>query len=316
MPNSAPFFKTRAQGKLLLTGEYFVLDGALALALPVRYGQTLQVATAPENLHWQSLDHDGQPWFSAEFSMPKLNSIAATDPKTAETLVRLFAACRQQNPAFLTDHPGLQVITRNDFPRQWGLGTSSTLLAALARWAKVNPYSVLFDTLGGSGYDLACAYAEGPIWYQLQNGQPMVQPVDFQPPFADQLYFVYLDKKQDSRAGIERYRSQAREKHDYVEQISALTRRCTEATTLAAFENALAEHEDLVSEVLGLPRAKTLFFNDFWGEVKSLGAWGGDFVLVTSERSAEETQAFFNEKGFRVFIFYRDMTGFPRRSSF
>lgn len=311
MPSSEPFFKTRAQGKLLLTGEYFVLDGALALALPVRYGQTLQVANAPENLHWQSLDHHGEPWFSAEFSMPNLNIIEATDPKTAETLARLFATCRRQNPAFLTDHSGCQVTTRNDFPRSWGLGTSSTLLAALARWANVNPYSVLFDTLGGSGYDLACAYADGPIWYQLKNGQPMVQPVDFQPSFADHLYFVYLDKKQDSRAGIAHYRAQGERKYKYVAQISTLTRQCTEATTLAAFENALAEHEDLVSEVLGLPRAKKLFFNDFWGKVKSLGAWGGDFVLVTSERSSEETQAYFNEKGFQVFISYREMVGFP-----
>ncbi len=311
MPNSEPFFKTRARGKLLLTGEYFVLDGALALALPVRYGQTLQVASAPENLHWQSLDHEDQPWFSAVFSVPDLDIIEATDPKTAATLVSFFAACRRQNPAFLTDHQGLQVNTRNDFPRQWGLGTSSTLLAALARWAKVNPYPVLFNTLGGSGYDLACAYADGPLWYQLQNGQPMIQPVDFQPPFADQLYFVYLDKKQDSRAGIAHYRAQGEKKYEYVAQISRLTRQCTEATTLAQFENALAEHEKLVSEVLGLPRAKTLFFNDFWGEVKSLGAWGGDFVLVTSERSAQETQAYFNEKGFHVFTPYRDMVDFP-----
>lgn len=31
----------RANGKLLLTGEYLVLDGALSLAFPTRKGQTL-----------------------------------------------------------------------------------------------------------------------------------------------------------------------------------------------------------------------------------------------------------------------------------
>ncbi len=30
-----------AHGKLLLSGEYFVLDGALGLALPANYGQHL-----------------------------------------------------------------------------------------------------------------------------------------------------------------------------------------------------------------------------------------------------------------------------------
>ena len=54
-------FETRAQGKLLLTGEYFVLDGALSLALPVRYGQTLQVLPSekPGRLTWISRDADG-----------------------------------------------------------------------------------------------------------------------------------------------------------------------------------------------------------------------------------------------------------------
>ena len=137
-----------------------------------------------------------------------------------------------------------------------------------------------------------------------------MQPVEFQPAFADQLYFVYLDKKQDSRAGIERYRAQAEEKYKCVEKISALTRLCTAAATLQDFEYGLAEHEHLVSEVLDLPRAKALFFQDFWGEVKSLGAWGGDFVLITSERSIEETRTYFNEKGFRVFLSYPDMVGF------
>ena len=307
MSTTEPLFQTRAQGKLLLTGEYFVLDGALALALPVRYGQTLHAVSAGENLHWRSLDQDGSPWFAATFSLPTLRILQTTDTQTAETLATILLACQRQHADFLSGGQGWQVTTRNDFPRPWGLGTSSTLLAALARWAEVDPYALLFSTLGGSGYDLACAYAEGPLWYQLKTGIPMVQPVDFQPVFADQLYFVYLDKKQDSRAGIMHYRAQAKSKPAYAEKISALTRQCTEATTLPDFEDGLAEHERLVGEALDLPRAKTLYFHDFWGEVKSLGAWGGDFVLVTSQRPTEDTRAYFNEKGFTVFIPYRDM---------
>lgn len=308
MPSTAAFFKTRAQGKLLLTGEYFVLDGALALALPVHYGQSLQVVPTSEQLYWQSLDHNGSPWFAATFALPTLEVLTTTDAQTAQTLALILAACQRQNPTFLSGKQGWQATTQNDFPRAWGLGTSSTLLAALGRWADVNPYTVLFATMGGSGYDLACAYADGPIWYRLKNSVPTVQPIDFQPVFADQLYFVYLDKKQNSRRGIERYRAQTL-KFTYLEKISALTRQCTMATSLAEFENGLVEHEHLVSEVLDLPRAKTLFFNDFWGEIKSLGAWGGDFVLVTSQHPADETRAYFNEKGFRVFVPYRDMTG-------
>lgn len=37
-----------SHGKFLLTGEYLVLEGALALALPLKLGQTMTVETFPE----------------------------------------------------------------------------------------------------------------------------------------------------------------------------------------------------------------------------------------------------------------------------
>ena len=313
--HSSVLFETRAQGKLLLTGEYFVLDGALALALPVRYGQTLRVAAAGEHLHWQSLDQQGAVWFAATFALPALEIRQTTDQPTAEVLGKILLACQRLRPDFLTDSFGYSVTTQNDFPRDWGLGTSSTLIAALARWAGVDPYLVLFTTLGGSGYDLACAYASGPIYYQLENGAATVRAASFYPAFAGQLYFVYLGKKQDSRAGIGHYRHHVQGNKDLIEKISALTRRCVAATHLMEFEAVLSEHERLVGEALDLPRAKDLFFKDYWGAVKSLGAWGGDFVLVTSDRPMEETRTYFNEKGYTVFIPYRDMTAFSSRLS-
>ncbi len=308
----ALIFETFARGKLLLTGEYFVLDGAEALALPVRYGQTLRVETAEKNLHWRSLDMDGSCWFEATFTLPDLEIAAATDLPTARTLVSFLQACRRQAPGFLRDSPGFSVTTQNDFPRPWGLGTSSTLLAALAKWAQVDPYAVLFNTLGGSGYDLACAYADGAIIYQLEQGKPNVETVDFQPVFAEHLYFVYLGKKQDSRAGIKHYQARKLENQVFTAEISALTRRALAAARLEEFEKILAEHEQLVSRALDLPRAKDLFFPDYWGAVKSLGAWGGDFVLATSRKTEAETQAFFNEKGCSVFIPYSSMTASGR----
>ncbi len=48
-------------------------------------------------------------------------------------------------------------------------------------------------------------------------------------------------------------------------------------------------------------------FSDYWGEVKSLGAWGGDFVLVTSKKPIEETREYFLNKGNDVFIPYAEL---------
>jgi len=201
------------------------------------------------------------------------------------------------------------VLTQNDFPREWGLGTSSTFIASLARWAQVNPYPVLFDTLGGSGYDIACAFAEGPILYWLDGQTPAVQPVDFQPPFADSLYFVYLGKKQDSRAGILRYRERAKGDAALVAEVTRLTERFLAAASLADMDAIICEHESLISRALDLPRAKDLYFSDFWGAVKSLGAWGGDFVLATSVRGEGETRGYFAGKEFGVVEMWAEMTG-------
>ena len=182
----------------------------------------------------------------------------------------------------------------------------------LAQWAEVDPFELLARTFGGSGYDVACAGADGPILYQLENGKPHFEHCEFYPPFHNSLYFIYLGKKQDSREGIRNYRFTTGDLRftilpELVAKVSALTKRFLAAQTLPEFDELIRLHEELVAETIGLPRAKSLFFNDFWGEVKSLGAWGGDFVLATSDRPAEETRRYFNEKGFDVFLTFDDL---------
>ncbi len=303
-------FATYAQGKLLLTGEYFVLDGALALAMPVRYGQSLQVTAVntPANLSWISRDERGEIWFQADFALPELRLLETSDSSVATTLLKILHACRQQVPAFLgTVQAGLQVVTQNDFPREWGLGTSSTLIAAVAKWAKADPYRVLFETMGGSGYDLACAYAAGPLLYRLVSQQPDSQEINFEPDFSSHLYFVFLGKKQDSRVGIQRYRDRVSDKFAAIEKISVLTTQCATAPTLPIFEQLLTEHEAIISAALEMMPVQAAYFPDYWGVVKSLGAWGGDFVLATSLRDAAETRTYFTEKGYSTVIPWGEM---------
>lgn len=305
-------FSTRARGKLLLSGEYFVLDGAVALAIPVRFGQALRVQTGAEPgvLHWRSLDEQGAPWFEARFALPSLDLLSATDDRTAATLRDMLLACRQQQSGFLSDPQGLAVATQIDFPRDWGLGTSSTLIAALGKWAEVDPYPVLFDTLGGSGYDIACAYAEGPLLYRLHAGRPEVQAVHFFPAFRERLYFVYLSQKQDSREGIRRFRERAQGREDLIAQVSALTRQMLQATDLESFERVMKVHEQLVAEALDMPPVQERLFPDYPGAIKSLGAWGGDFVMVTDRGSPGEIREYFESRGFPQLLHYTEMTDF------
>lgn len=299
-------------GKLLLSGEYFVLDGAQALALPTKVGQSLSVKYSPSfspKLTWKSFDLNGDLWFEATYEFWHFNCLDADVTPDRLFLQKVLKAARAQNTHFLRDDVDVYVETRLGFPLSWGLGSSSSLIYNVAQWAYVSAFELSFKTYGGSGYDIACAQSEGPITYRKGSSGPSWGPVTFEPAFKEQLYFVYLGQKQDSRTGIARYEERVPEerRRELAEQITKLTESMLTSKTLAEFEEVIRAHESIVSEALELPRARDLHFSDYWGEVKSLGAWGGDFVLVTSERSLEETKSYFKEKGHNVFITYSDL---------
>ncbi len=299
-------------GKLLLSGEYFVLDGAQALALPTKVGQSLSVKYSPSfspKLTWKSFDLNGDLWFEATYEFWHFNCLDAEVTADRLFLQKVLKAARAQNTHFLRDDVDVYVETRLGFPLSWGLGSSSSLIYNVAQWAYVSAFELSFKTYGGSGYDIACAQSEGPITYRKGSSGPNWGPVTFNPEFKDQLYFVYLGNKQDSRAGIAHYQERVpqTERSKIAEQISKLTESMLNCKTLGEFEAVIASHEKIVSEALEIPRARELHFSDYWGEVKSLGAWGGDFVLVTSAHPQQETKNYFKEKGYNVFINYSDL---------
>lgn len=302
-----------SNGKLLITGEYFILDGAKGLALPTTCGQDLVVESKSGNtLVWKSFSNTGELWLEAAFDLPRLRLISASFEATddggndtlAESLRDILLAVRALNPDFLINSKGVEVRTNLTFPRDWGLGTSSTLIANIAKWAKVDPYELLKRTFGGSGFDIACANADGPIVYNLNAGTAEVSAVNFDPPFKDQLYFVYLNHKQNSREGIQRYKELRGKLSDELNEINDITDRFVNCTDIDAFEILIEAHEAAVSNVIQLAPVKEKLFDDYYGAVKSLGAWGGDFVLVTGDHN---TKAYFEDKGYHTVIRYKDL---------
>lgn len=298
-----------SHGKLLLSGEYAVLDGARALALPTRLGQWLEVSpgTGP-GLSWTSLEADGTPWLETYFEPEALAGGPGGDPfptSPEARLLRILQTAVSLQPAFLQHCLGQCVVTRLEFPRPWGLGSSSTLLANLAAWANTDPYALLDRTLGGSGYDLACAAADQPIYYWRTPAQPpRVEPAPFDPPFAQSLWFVYLNVKQDSREGIQRYRNLKAVPEALLAEISDLGVQMATASSLSSFREAADRHEALLAALLGLPTVKARLFPDYPGSLKSLGAWGGDFMLASGDAG---TPRYFLEKGYPTCLAYRDL---------
>lgn len=299
----------RSNGKLLLTAEYAVLDGAKALAIPTKYGQSLVVDVNNSNvINWKSYDEIGKIWFECSICF---DEITTSDRKSqirndiSKRLIQILKATHSLNPKLLASNIGYDIATHQDFNRLWGLGTSSTLINNIANWANVNAYQLLQKTFGGSGYDIACAQNNTAITFQLQPAKnPLVESVEFQPKFKEQLYFVYLNQKQNSRDGISTYKKQGKINLEIITQINSITEAMLVCKSLSEFENLIERHENIISNLIQKKPIKTQLFSDFRGAVKSLGAWGGDFVLVASE---DDPKNYFKAKGFDIIISYVDM---------
>lgn len=305
-----------SNGKLLLTGEYVVLDGAKALAIPTTFGQEMQVITynLPE-IHWKSLNEKNEVWFDCiistiDFEIIKVDYTLNQKDEIRQIVNRLqavFIEIRKLNSKFLTDNNGVTIVTKLNFPRNWGLGSSSTLINNIANWAKVDPYLLLKNTFGGSGYDIACAQHKSPILYQLINEKPLVLETKFNPSFKHQLFFIHLNKKQNSREGIEMYKKNKKNLSLEIDEISTITSEIIHATEINSFEKLLKLHEQIIGKIILQVPIQQVLFNDYFGQIKSLGAWGGDFILATGN---ENTPRYFLEKGFSTVIPFEQMVDF------
>ncbi len=277
-----------------------MLDGALALALPAKFGQNLSFEASDDNmLVWKSYTVSQTCWFSATFDSKTIKILDTSSQEIAKTLQALLLKTKALNPELVLSG---KVETALAFTRNWGLGTSSTLINNIAQWAKIDAYQLL-KTFGGSGYDIACAQENKPLFYQLEGQKPIVSSAKFNPLFKEELYFVFLNKKQNSKSGIKHYR-QAKKDIIAISAISTISRELVQTNKLQDFEYLLKNHENIIDKIIHESPIQQKLFKDYFGQTKSLGAWGGDFILATGN---EDSPAYFKSKGFETCIKYGDL---------
>ncbi|MDQ6470358.1 GYDIA family GHMP kinase [Flavobacterium sp. LHD-80] len=294
-----------SNGKLFISGEYLVLDGADAFALPTKFGQNLIVENAKDKIiDWKSYDYDNTLWFENTISFDEIINKTDSEIETVKTtLINILHEAYLLNPDFINNSDGYKITTNLTFPRNWGLGTSSTLINNIAQWTKINAFTLLRNSFGGSGYDIACAQNDTPILYKIENNN--VEPVDFNPDFTKNIFFVYLNKKQNSKAAIHAYNKHKDQNlAKSVAENNKITNAILHAKTLAEFAKAVERHENHLSDILEIQTIKEKAFPDFNGTIKSLGAWGGDFVMVISK---ENPAAYFQSKGYETILTYEEM---------
>lgn len=292
-----------SSGKFLLTSEYMVLRGAKALSLSTLYGQSLTVSqNNSTDISWESIDKNGNIWFSAVFSEKQLEIIKTSDNGIALRLQKLLQYI-QENAIGDVLKPGTTFQTSLQFNRVWGLGSSSTLVSNLAKYSEVDPIKLLHSAFKGSGYDVATGYENHSIVYSLKQNEAQWEKVDFDLPFADQLFFVYLNQKQISEKEVMKF-DQIEITSEDIAYFSDLTDKIMRAANVEVFSECIDLHEQKLSSILQRPTVKQSLFSDYKKSIKSLGAWGGDFILVVGTKSDQD---YFANKGYQTIIDYTSL---------
>jgi len=121
---STLLYKHYAHGKLLLSGEYFVLDGAKAFAIPTHYGQLFKVYqvvdTGQPNIVWKSLDHQNKIWLEVHFNLKNnsLETVFTSDKSLGKKLEQMLNVAIKRTDQEL-ELP-LEIYTYLEFPTNWG----------------------------------------------------------------------------------------------------------------------------------------------------------------------------------------------------
>lgn len=291
-----------SHGKVLISAEYTVLQGVKALALPTQMGQFLTINfTNSGNIHWKSYTDKHLCWIDGIFNFEgHCISSNNTSSKIVNRLESILKVLEELAPGYY--QMGVEISTQLSFPQNWGLGSSSTLINNLAQWLKINPYLLLEKTFGGSGYDVAVAQEGNPLFYTRNGQAPTIDLVHFSPSFYNELYFVYLNQKKDSQEAVAKFQKNQQPNKEINQRIEVIGDQILQCDSQSTFNHLLNEHERLIGQLLDEVPIQQRLFSDFKGQIKSLGAWGGDFILVSGD---QHTPSYFQSKGYETILPYR-----------
>jgi len=279
----------------MLTSEYFAIDGALVLAVPTKLGQEFFFEEKEDDkslILWEAY-HQNKLWLKAVIDYKNWQILETNIPSSAEFILKTLKNVQQLSNIKFNSNFTYHLKTNLQFPADYGLGSSSTLMNNLAEWAEIDPFHLNTISLGGSGYDIAVAKEKSAVLFQSKP-EIKYEKVDFNPTFKNELIFIHLNHKQDSREGINFYKSK-KKSPELVNEFSDITKKIMLCNELEKFSELMIIHERKIANFLEISTVKEKFFSDCPSFVKSLGAWGGDFVMSAKFGGFKD---YFWEKGF------------------
>ncbi len=298
-----PIYQKKANGKLLLTSEYFILDGATGWAMPTQYGQSMTV-TPTKNPMWQAFLNDKTPWIETKLDFN-------LDPSSEESslLFQILNYVKQENPENFEQKINNLFQLFLDFERAWGLGSSSTFIALIADFFEIDPYKLNHTFFKGSGYDIACAFASEALLYtNLDSENRSIESFPIAQSIKPHLFFIYTGQKQNSREAIQYYRNLPKKEKDIaINDLNFITSELIRKQNFKDWLYFLKIHEDIVSKVLKLEKISHTLAKELPFFTKSLGAWGGDFILCLADDEPNKIKNRISETGFQTYFEYKDL---------
>ncbi len=306
---NAPVFSTESHGKIMLTGEYAAMYGANVLSIPLNVGQSLKVYDKEYgSLEWEAYKTN-ELWNKVSFPNKldgKLHIGKRTNAGFAVVIHKALRMALNMSKLNLEEVLSKKFITNINFKPELGLGTSSTLIVNLARYFDIDPFELNALTFKGSGYDIAASMCDLPVIYNKNVKNPQYVELKFKPCFHENLYFVYSGKKVSSLKAIDKI-SRKNITNQQLNAISNITASMALCNNLDDFMDLINEHEKIISKILHIPTLNAKQFYDFEGSIKSLGAWGGDMMLVATKHPEQYVENYFNRRGHDIIYKYADL---------
>ena len=306
MSNNNPvIYQKKANGKLLLTSEYFILDGATGWAMPTQFGQSMTASPTNSTPLWQAFCHDKTPWLETNLDFSNKEPFS----KETELLFQILEYIKTENPETFHQKIKHHFQLMIDFDKSWGLGTSSTFLALIADFFEIDAYKLNQTFFKGSGYDIACAFASEALLYtNLDLENRSIEPFPIAASIKPHLYFIYTGQKQNSREAIQYYRKLPnKEKEIAINDLNFITSELIRKQNYKDWIYFLKIHEDIVSKVLKLEKVGQNIAKELPFFSKSLGAWGGDFILCLADDEPQNIKNRIVQSGFETYFDYEGL---------
>lgn len=278
----------------MLCGEYAVIIGVEALAVPVSVGQWMHVweFDSPGGEHrilWEAKDREGASWLNESFALP-LGDVGLEERDERKIIHQLLAMAPEN-----TWKPGksYRIETQLEFDRSSGLGSSSTMVSNFARFANLDAQAIQQQLFGGSGYDVAVAEVGKGLVFWKDGENNHWGPWTISPSLTHDWKVVFLGEKQNSRNSLSDVNARLQEIQNdefMLHQLQQVAGAVKMAQQVSMVEAGLEMWQALLSMGLGLQTPYQHFgFQPVKGGLcKWLGAWGGDMLLVNDTFAASQ----------------------------